>query len=379
MFGNSSEEIDYTDLPRYTHRRSGQLKTERQKKVPVGVLGATGTVGQRFLERLDDHPWFEVVAVAASERSAGRPNAEAARWRGKMPLADRLASMEVRSVRDDLPCRAVFSALDAETAREVEPEFARRGAFVFSNASAYRMDEDVPLVIPEINPDSLSTIERQRARRGWTGALVTNANCSAMFLAMALAPLDRAFGVDRAFVATMQAVSGAGYPGVPSLDILGNVIPDIPGEAEKIESEVAKILGGARDGAGGPAPIVISAMTYRVAVEDGHTEAVSVGLARKASAAEVESAWEDFRGSEEVRGLPSAPAQPVVHVRERQRPQPRRDVDVGDGMCTFVGGLRPCRLFDWKFTALGHNTIRGAAGASILNAELAVARGLLSA
>lgn len=287
--------------------------------------------------------------------------------------------MEVRGVRDDLPCRAVFSALDAETAREVEPLFARRGAFVFSNASAHRMDEDVPLVIPEINPDSLSLLERQRARRGWTGSLVTNANCSAMFLAMALAPLDRAFGVERAFVATMQAVSGAGYPGVPSLDILGNVIPDIPGEAEKIESEVAKILGGARAAAGGPAPIVISAMTYRVAVEDGHTEAVSVGIARKASAAEVESAWEGFRGSEEVRGLPSAPERPVVHVRERQRPQPRRDVDAGDGMCTFVGGLRPCRLLDWKFTALGHNTVRGAAGASILNAELAVARGLLSA
>jgi aspartate-semialdehyde dehydrogenase len=285
--------------------------------------------------------------------------------------------MEVRGVTDDLPCRVVFSALDSETARDAEPLFARRGAFVFSNASAHRMDEDVPLLIPEINPGSLCLLERQRARRGWTGALVTNANCSAMFLSMALAPLDRAFGVERAFVATMQAISGAGYPGVSSLDILANVIPDIPGEADKIEHEVAKILGGSADGAAGPAPLVISAMTYRVPVEDGHTESVSVGLARRAGQSEVESAWEEFRGRDEVRSLPSAPARPVVFLRERQRPQPRRDVGTGDGMCTMIGGLQPCSLLDWKFTALGHNTIRGAAGASILNAELAAARGML--
>jgi aspartate-semialdehyde dehydrogenase len=286
--------------------------------------------------------------------------------------------MEVRGVADELPCRAVFSALDAATAREVEPLFARRGALVFSNASAYRMEEDVPLLIPEINPDALCLLDRQRGHRGWSGSLVTNANCSAMFLAMALAPLDRAFGVEKAFVSTMQAVSGAGYPGVASLDILGNVMPEIPGEAEKIEREVAKILGGARDGAGGPAPLVISAMTYRVPVEDGHTESISVGFAQKASAAEVESAWEEFRGRKDVRDLPSAPPQPVIYLSERHRPQPRRDVQAEKGMCTFIGGLAPCSLLDWKFTALGHNTIRGAAGASILNAELAVARGLLS-
>lgn len=349
-----------------------------KERIPVGVLGATGTVGQRFLELLTDHPWFEVAALAASERSAGRPYAEATRWRLESPLSERLAAMEVRGVLDDLPCRAVFSALDAATAREAEPVFARRGVFVFSNASAHRMDEDVPLVIPEINPDSLCMLERQRARRGWSGSLVTNANCSAMFVSMALAPLDRAFGVERAFVSTMQAVSGAGYPGVASLDILGNVLPEIPGEAEKIESEVAKILGGARDGSGAPAPLAISAMTYRVPVEDGHTESISVGLSRRASAAEVESAWEEFRGREDVRGLPSAPPRPVVYLRERHRPQPRRDVSAGSGMSTVIGGLKPCRLFDWKFTALGHNTIRGAAGASILNAELAVARGLLT-
>lgn len=354
------------------------MKARNGTKIPVGVLGATGTVGQRFLERLADHPWFEVVAVAASERSAGRPYAEAARWRLSAPLPDRIAQMEVRGVTDDLPCRAVFSALDSATAREAEPLFARRGAFVFSNASAHRMDEDVPLVIPEINPDALCLLDRQRARRGWSGSLVTNANCSAMFLAMALAPLDDAFGVEKAFVSTMQAISGAGYPGVASLDILGNVIPDIPGEAEKLESEVAKILGGARDGAGGPAPLVISAMTYRVPVEDGHTESVSVGFAHKTSATGVESAWEEFRGRSEVRDLPSAPERPVVYLSERHRPQPRRDVDAQKGMCAIVGGLAPCSLLDWKFTALGHNTIRGAAGASILNAELAVARDLLS-
>lgn len=349
-----------------------------KEKIPVAVLGATGTVGQRFLERLVEHPWFEVVALAASERSAGRPYSDATRWRLNSPLSERLAAMEVRGVTDDLPCRAVFSALDATTAGEAEPLFARRGALVFSNASAYRMDEDVPLVIPEINPDSLDLLERQRARRGWSGGLVTNANCSAMFLAMALAPLEREFGVEKAFVATMQAISGAGYPGIPSLDVLGNVIPEIPGEAEKIEREVAKILGGAVSGTGGPAPVVISAMTYRVPVEDGHTESISVGLRQKASDGEVRSAWEEFRGRPDVRELPSAPARPIVYLGERHRPQPRRDAGAGEGMCTLVGGLEPCSLLDWKFTALGHNTIRGAAGASILNAELAVARGLLS-
>jgi len=347
-------------------------------KIPVGVLGATGTVGQRFVERLADHPWFEITALAASERSATRPYGEVARWRLLSPLPERLAAMEVAHVSDELPCRAVFSALDATTAREIEPLFARRGAFVFSNASAHRMDDDVPLLIPEVNPDSLDVLERQRANRGWTGSLVTNANCSTIFLAMALAPLDRAFGVERAFVTTLQAVSGAGYPGVPSLDILGNVIPDIPEEAGKIEREVAKILVGARDAAASRTPLVLSAMTYRVPVEEGHTESVSLELAKKAGGDDVEAAWHEFRGRDDVAALPSAPPHPVLYLREPQRPQPRRDVLAGDGMCTVVGGLRPCPLLDWKFTVLGHNTIRGAAGASVLNAELAVSKGLLS-
>jgi aspartate-semialdehyde dehydrogenase len=351
--------------------------TASNGKIPVGVLGATGTVGQRFVERLADHPWFTVTALAASERSAGRPYGEASRWRLPSALPEHLASLKVRSVGEELPCRAVFSALDAAIARDVEPFFARSGVFVFSNASAHRMDEDVPLLIPEINPDSLALRKSQRERRGWSGALVTNANCSAMFVSMALAPLEAAFGVEKAFVATMQAVSGAGYPGVASLDILGNVIPDIPGEAEKIEREVAKILGGARDGLAGPSPLVVSAMTNRVPVEDGHTESISVGLARKAAAEEIEAAWRDFCGSDEVAALPSAPPRPIVYRSETSRPQPRRDVDVENGMCAVVGGLKTCRLLDWKFTVLGHNTVRGAAGASILNAELAVAKGLL--
>jgi aspartate-semialdehyde dehydrogenase len=349
-----------------------------REKIPVGVLGATGTVGQRFVERLADHPWFTVTALAASERSAGRPYAEAARWRLPSRLPESIASLKVRSVGEALPCRVVFSALYAVIARDVEPFFARSGVFVFSNASAHRMDEDVPLLIPEVNPDPLGLLGRQRERRGWSGALVTNANCSAMFVTMALAPLDAAFGVEKAFVSTMQAVSGAGYPGVASLDILGNVIPDIPGEAEKIEREVAKILGGARDGLAGPASLVVSAMTNRVPVEDGHTESISVGLARKASAEEMEAAWHGFRGRDEVAGLPSAPARPVVYLHDSGRPQPRRDVDAERGMSTLVGGLKACPLLDWKFTVLGHNTVRGAAGASILNAELAVARGLLT-
>lgn len=347
------------------------------QKIPVGLLGATGTVGQRFVEHLADHPWFELAAVAASDRSEGKAYAEAARWRLSSPLPERVAAMTVRSTGEPLPCRVIFSALDATTARAVEPEFARRGQLVFSNASAFRMEPDVPLLIPEINADSLCLLERQRRERGWPGGIVTNANCSTMFLAMALAPLQRAFGIRAVIVTTLQAISGAGYPGVASLDILGNVIPDIPEEGPKIERETRKILGRMHAGAVEPADFEISAMTYRVPVEDGHTESVSVALARPASAAEVEAAWREFGPSEEVAALPSAPPQPVVYVAGAQRPQPRRDLAIYRGMSTIVGGLKSCRVLDWKFTALGHNTIRGAAGASVLNAEFAAARRLL--
>lgn len=347
------------------------------QKIPVGLIGATGTVGQRFVEQLADHPWFELAAVAASDRSEGKPYAEAARWRLSSPLPERVAQMTVQGSESELPCRVLFSALDAATARAVEPRFARRGQLVFSNASAFRMEPDVPLLIPEINAGSLSLLDRQRRERGWTGGIVTNANCSTMFLAMSLAPLERAFGVRSVIVTTLQAISGAGYPGVPSLDILGNVIPDIPEEAEKMERETRKILGRLTDGGVEPAPFSVSAMTYRVPVEDGHTESVSVSLARPASAAEVEAAWREFAADDEIAALPSAPPRPVVFLPGAQRPQPRRDVALHRGMSTLVGGLKPCRVLDWKFTALGHNTIRGAAGASVLNAEFAAARGLL--
>ena len=349
-----------------------------RQKIPVGILGATGTVGQRFVERLANHPWFEIAALTASDRSEGKPYGEAARWRLATPLPEVVGRMTVGATKADLPCRVVFSALDAATAREVEPACARAGLFVFSNASAFRMAEDVPLVIPEINPESLCLVEAQRRNRGWSGALVTNANCSTIALALALAPLHRAFGLTKVFVSTMQAVSGAGYPGVPSLDILGNVVPDIPEEAAKMERETRKILGRIEGAEVRPAPFLLSAMTHRVPVEDGHLEAVSVGLERKATAAELVAAWRGFRGSEAVRRLPSTPENPVVYLDAPQRPQPRRDVDAERGMATTVGTLAPCAVLDWKFNALGHNTVRGAAGASIQNAELAVVEGMLS-
>ncbi|HKF43491.1 MAG TPA: aspartate-semialdehyde dehydrogenase [Thermoanaerobaculia bacterium] len=351
--------------------------TRRSKRVPVGILGATGTVGQRFVERLADHPWFEIAAVAASDRSRGKSYAEASRWRLPSRLPDSVASMTVAAVTDELPCAIVFSALDSAVAREVEPQCARRGMLVFSNASSHRMDEDVPLLIPEVNPDSIALLPKQRRQRGWRGAIVTNSNCSTMFLAIALAPLHREFGVEKCFVSTMQAVSGAGYPGVPSLDILGNVIPDIPEEGEKLEREVVKILGRTEGDRVVAADFPVSAMTYRVAVEDGHTESVSVALTKKPGAEDLEEAWREFRGDSEVAGLPSAPERPIHYLPETQRPQPRRDVDTERGMATLVGGLKPCRIFDWKFTVLGHNTVRGAAGASVLNAEYAAIKGLL--
>jgi len=330
------------------------------------------------VELLEGHPWFEIAAVTASDRSEGKPYGEAARWRLASALPPRVAGMTVQATQADLPCRVVFSALDAATARDNEPACARRGLVVFSNASAFRMDEDVPLLIPEINGDCLSLVDLQRQRRGWAGALVTNANCSTIALALALAPLEKAFGLAKVFVVTMQAVSGAGYPGVPSLDILGNVIPDIPEEDVKMERETRKILGRFDGAAVHAAGFALSAMTHRVPVEDGHLEAVSVALKRPAAAGEMVEAWQAFRGPEDVRALPSSPARPVVYCGAPQRPQPRRDVATERGMSTVVGTLKPCGVLDWKFNALGHNTVRGAAGASVQNAEYAVVKGLVS-
>ena len=347
------------------------------RRWPVAVLGATGAVGQTFSRLLAGHPWFEVAEVAASERSAGKPYAEAARWlEGTMP--PEVAAMTV------LPCdpahvRAplVFSALDAAAAGEVEPAFARAGRVVLSNAKNYRMEPDVPLLIPEINAAHLGLIERQRKSRGWKGAIVTNANCSATVAAMALAPLHEAFGLRQLFLATMQAVSGAGYPGVPSLDILGNVIPFIGDEEPKLERELPKLLGRweADDIALGD--FVVSAHTNRVPVEHGHTICISASFARRPDVAEATAAYDEWRGAAEVAGLPSAPEVPVLVRQEENRPQPRRDVNAGDGMQVQVGRIRPDPIFHLRLVALGHNTVRGAAGGSVLNAELMAARGLL--
>lgn len=342
------------------------------RKIPIGILGATGAVGQRFLSLLSGHPDFAVAALAASDRSAGRRYADASPWRLAEPPPPGLAEAVLRRAEPDLPCRIVFSALDAASARETEPRFARAGYLVFSNASAHRMDEDVPLVVPEVNADHAGLLAVQRARRGWDGGIWSNPNCSTTQLVLALAPLDRAFGIERVLVTTMQAVSGAGYPGVASLDALGNILPDIPDEAEKIEIETRKILGRFEDGRVVPSHVVVSAHTYRVPVENGHTESVSVQLSRKATGAQMIEAWRAFCAKPEVASLPSAPARPVVYLDEPHSPQPRRHGDRDGGMVAWIGGLAPCAVLDWKFTVVGNNTVRGAAGGSLLNAELFV-------
>ncbi|MDZ4675257.1 MAG: aspartate-semialdehyde dehydrogenase [Gemmatimonadota bacterium] len=340
-------------------------------RLPVAILGATGTVGQKFIRLLEDHPWFEVAAVAASERSAGRPYGEVVRWRESTPLPDRVARMVVAPCAPPLPGVIAFSAVEADLAPVIEQEFARAGVLVVTNTKSHRMVADVPLVIPEINAGHLSLLETQRARRGWSGGIVANPNCSTAGLVLALAPLHAAFGVEKVFVSTMQAVSGAGYPGVSSLDILGNVIPYIGGEEQKIEEETRKILGQAS----AEAPIVVSAHTSRVPTVDGHLEVASVGLSRRVTPEEAIEALEGFRAPAQVAGLPSSPARPIEVDLRPDRPQTRFDLGRGNGMTVTVGRVRPCPLLDLRFALLSHNTIRGAAGAAIQNAELLVATG----
>jgi aspartate-semialdehyde dehydrogenase len=340
----------------------------------VGILGATGVVGQQFVARLARHPWFKPAWLAASERSEGRAYGTVAPWKLAVPIPDGLASQQVEACIPGRGPRVVFSALDASVAGDIEQAFAAAGHFVVSNARNYRMDPLVPLLIPEVNADHLRLLPEQQQRKQWTGGIVTNPNCSTVVLAMALAPLRR-FGLASVFVSTMQAVSGAGYPGVPSLDILGNVVPFISGEEEKIESETLKILG--TDGGRAPHGAIISAHTNRVAVIDGHIMTVSVAFHGDPSQAEVVDAFRQFRGRPQELGLPTAPNPPIVVSEEANRPQPRLDADRGDGMAITVGRVRPCRLTHTKFVALGHNTVRGAAGAAILNAELMVAEGVL--
>ena len=349
--------------------------TAPRPPIKVAVLGATGAVGQTFVRLLEGHPWFELAEVAASERSAGRRYADVTRWiEGDMPTG--VASLTV------LPCDPasvtapiVFSALDSNVAGEVEAAFAAAGRLVLSNAKNYRMEPDVPLVIPEVNAGHLALLDVQRARRGWTGGIVTNANCAATMAAIALAPLHEAFGARRVFVATMQAVSGAGYPGVPSLDILGNVIPYIGEEEPKIEREMQKMLGVMRGGRVELASFVVSAHANRVPVENGHTVCLSVEFEREPSLDAAVQVLRTWQGASAVRDLPSAPAEPLHFFESDDRPQPRRDVGRGRGMTVSVGRLRRDPLFHLKFVAMGHNTIRGAAGGSILNAELLAAAG----
>ena len=350
------------------------------KKLPVAVLGATGAVGQAFVRLLANHPWFELAEVAASERSAGKSYAEATRWISDEPMPAAIGRLTV------LPCDpasvrspVVFSALDSAVAGDAEPAFARAGRAVLSNAKNYRMEPDVPLVIAEVNPDHLDVLDAQRKQRKWSGAIVTNGNCSAIAATVPLAALHQSFGVRRVFAATMQAVSGAGYPGVPSLDILGNVIPFIKDEEPKLEAEIRKFLG-LKSASGeriDDAQILVSSHTNRVAVEHGHTVVMSVELERKADAADVEKALQAWRGASEACGLPSSPDRPLVVTSEPDRPQPRRDANAGRGMTVTVGRVRPDTIFDVRLVALGHNIIRGAAGASVLNAELMAATGRL--
>src|SRR5262245_1215574 len=346
-------------------------------KIPVAVLGATGAVGQRFVQLLAGHPWFEVAEVAASDRSAGRPYREAATWRLASALPEAVAGLTVGTIAGPFRSRPLFSGLDSSVAGEAEDALARQGHVVVSNARNHRMDADVPLLIPEVNPEHLAAVEPQRRRTGG-GCIVTNPNCSVIGFAMALAPLHRAFGVEAAAVVTLQALSGAGYPGVASLDATDNVIPYISGgEEEKIEAEPRKILGRFEGGRFVDADFNVSASVHRVAVTDGHTMAAFLRLRRKARPQEACEVLGAFRGEPQERKLPSAPERPIHVLDAADRPQPRLDRDRENGMAVSVGRVRPDPLFDLKLEALVHNTIRGAAGAAILNAELIYARGLL--
>lgn len=338
-----------------------------REKIPVAILGATGSVGQRFIELLSRHPWFDIVALAASERSAGKPYREAVNWLMPTPLPKHIAEMPVQSCLPDLPCSLVFSGLDSSVAGDIETSFAKAGYCVVSNARNHRMQPDVPLLIPEVNSSHLELMKSQKFPRG---AIITNPNCVVIGLALALKPIYDSFGIDAVHVVTMQAVSGAGYPGVSSMDIMDNVIPFINGEEHKIETESLKILGTLKNNLIEPAPIKISAHCNRVAVTDGHMACVSLKLKSKASRQDLIQTWREYTGDVHHMALPLAPKHPIHYFEEHHFPQPKLHRDLDKGMAVSIGRLRECPLFDFKFTILSHNTIRGAAGGAILCAEL---------
>jgi aspartate-semialdehyde dehydrogenase len=348
-----------------------------QNKYPIGILGATGMVGQRYIQLLENHPWFEITWLAASDRSSGKPYSEAAKWRLDTPMPERIAKMIVAPAETEGSPRVIFASVDAAFARELEPRFAEAGCAVISNSSAFRMAPNVPLVIPEVNAEHLRLIEEQPSRKQSGGYMVTNPNCSTIGLVIALKPIEERFGIEQIFATTMQAVSGAGYPGVASMDILDNVVPYIGNEEEKMEEETLKLLGRLSGHAVTPLAARISACCNRVPVVDGHTESVSIKLSKPAAREEILAAWAEFRPLA-GQGLPTAPEQPVQWAPQIDRPQPRLDRNRGNGMAVTVGRLRPCGLLDWKFTVLSHNTIRGAAGATILNAEMLASLGKLA-
>jgi aspartate-semialdehyde dehydrogenase len=346
------------------------------RRIEVGVLGATGMVGQHFIRFLEGHPMFDLTWAGASDRSAGKKFADATSWRLDGALPEHVAGLTVEECKPGNAPRLLFSAMDASVATDIEQAFARAGHVVVSNSKNHRMDADVPLLVPEVNPEHLRIVPSQQRARGWKGQIVTNPNCSTVVLAMALAPFKR-FGIERVVVTTLQAISGAGYPGVPSMDINANVVPYIGGEEEKMQQETQKILGDFRDGAIHPLATKVSAHCNRVPVVDGHTITVSVELREKPGLETLTQAIAEYRGLPQHRNLPSAPPHPLMHLPQQDRPQPRRDAIREKGMAVFVGRLRACPVFDYKFVALGHNTIRGAAGAAVLNAELMESEGML--
>jgi len=346
------------------------------RQIEVGILGATGMVGQQFIQFLQGHPWFRITYLGASGRSAGKKYRDAATWHQDGVMPESVADMTVHESKPGDAPQLMFSAMDASVATEIERAFAEAGHFVVSNSRNHRMEPDVPLLVPEVNPEHLQILPMQ-AKRGWKGRIITNPNCSTIVMTLALGAL-KPLGISKVLVTTMQALSGAGIPGHPAVEMSANVVPFIRNEEPKMECETQKILGECTGEALVDNPMKVSAACNRVQVLDGHTETVAVEFAAKPSSEDILAAFDSFRGVPQERNLPSAPARPVIYMQEENRPQPRRDVNRERGMTVFTGRLRECPVLHWKFLAMGHNTVRGAAGAAVLNAELLESEGLLS-